>query len=154
MSKAFGLAGLRVGYGVGASAVVREVEKSRGPYKVSAVGSLAAQAALHDDLAWMRVHVRLAREARDRLGFELTRRGVACLPSAANFVFAPIANARQIARRMQETRGVAVRAFAGLPRFCPPLRASDGAALRITVAPAEEMSAVLDAFDDARAECA
>lgn len=154
MSKAFGLAGLRVGYGIGAPAVVRDVEKSRGPYKVSAIGALAAQAALRDDLAWMRLHAGLARDARVRLAEELTRRGVPVLPSSANFVFAPIAKARQIARRMQETHGVAVRAFAGLPRFCEPLRASAGEALRITVAPAEEMAAALTAFDEARAACA
>ena len=153
MSKAFGLAGLRVGYGIGAPAVVREVEKSRGPYKVSALGSLAAQAALRDDLAWMRLHVRLAREARDRLADELARRDIPTMPSAANFVFAPLGNAKPIARRMQEL-GVAVRAFAGLPQFCPPLRASQGAALRITVAPAEELAAALEALDQARTECA
>lgn len=153
LSKAFGMAGLRVGYGVGAPAVVREVEKSRGPYKVSAVGSLAAQAALRDDLAWMRLNVRLAREARARLADELARRGILTLPSAANFVFAPIANAKPVARRMQEL-GVAVRAFAGLPQFCAPLRASQGAALRITVAPEEEMAAALAALDQARTECA
>ena len=153
MSKAFGLAGLRVGYGLGAPAVVREVEKSRGPYKVSAVGSLAALAALRDDLAWMRLHACLARDARIHLADQLARRGIATLPSFANFVFAPVAKARDIARRMQEL-GVAVRAFAGMPRFCAPLRASEGSALRITVGPADEMAAALEALDQARAECA
>lgn len=153
LSKAFGLAGLRVGYGIGAPAVVREIEKSRGPYKVSAAGSLAAQAALRDDLPWMRLHVRLARDARASLAGALEARGIDVLPSAANFVFAPMPGAVRIARRMRE-RGVAVRAFSGLPRFCAPLEASGGDALRITVGPAEEMAAALEALDTARAECA
>ena len=79
--------------------------------------------------------------------------GIDVLPSAANFVFAPMPGAVRIARRMRE-RGVAVRAFSGLPRFCAPLGASGGDALRITVGPAEEMAAALEALDTARAECA
>src|SRR5215216_79328 len=53
MSKAFGLAGLRVGYAAGAPALVAEVEKSRGPYKVHALAERAALAALTDDAAWV-----------------------------------------------------------------------------------------------------
>ena len=45
MSKAFGLAGLRVGYAVGSPALVNEVEKSRGPYKVNALAERTALAA-------------------------------------------------------------------------------------------------------------
>ena len=151
MSKAFGLAGLRVGYGIGAREIVREIEKSRGPYKVNAAAALASQAALRDDLPWMRLHVRLARDARASLAMQLSVRGIAVLPSAANFVFAPLPGAARIARRMREL-GVAVRAFSGLPPFCEPVRASGGDALRITVGPAEEMSAALEALDRARAE--
>src|SRR3712207_2412396 len=55
MSKAFGLAGLRVGYGVGSPAVVTEVEKARGPYTVNAFAELAAVTALSGDVAWMRI---------------------------------------------------------------------------------------------------
>ena len=145
MSKAFGLAGLRVGYGIGAPELVREVEKSRGPFKVSALGSLATQAVLREDLSWMRLHARLAREARTALAGELARRGITVLPSAANFVLACLLNASVIAAHMRE-RGVAVRSFTRLPGI--------GDALRITVAPMEEMSAALTALDSARAACA
>ena len=145
MSKAFGLAGLRVGYGIGAPELVREVEKSRGPFKVSALGSLAAQAVLREDLSWMRLHARLAREARTALAGELARRGITVLPSAANFVLACLPNASVIAAHMRE-RGVAVRSFTQLPGI--------GDALRITVAPTDEMSAALAALDAAREEVA
>lgn len=145
MSKAFGLAGLRVGYGIGAPELVREVEKSRGPFKVSALGSLAAQAALREDLSWMRLHARLAREARTALTAELARRDIMVLPSAANFVLARLPNAFVIAQHMRE-RGVAVRSFTQLPRI--------GDALRITVAPSDEMSAAVAALDAARVACA
>jgi histidinol-phosphate aminotransferase len=144
MSKAFGLAGLRVGYGIGAPGLVREVEKSRGPFKVTAPGALAARAALREDIPWMRLQARLAVEARSVLVAELTRRGIATIPSSANFVLAALPNAPAIARRMREVNGgVAVRPFSRLPGI--------GDALRITVGPADEMTAALDALDAARA---
>ena len=52
LSKLYALAGVRVGYGVGRADVVDEVEKSRGPYKVSAVAERAAVAALEDASGW------------------------------------------------------------------------------------------------------
>ena len=143
MSKAFGLAGLRVGYGIGAPELVREVEKSRGPFKVGALAALAAKAALREDVSWMRLHVRLAREARAALAFALEQRGITALPSSANFLLAPIPNASAVAIRMREL-GVAVRPFSQLPGI--------GDALRITVAPAEEMAEAVAALDSARQE--
>jgi hypothetical protein len=47
---------------------------------------------------------------------------------------------------------VAVRAFSNLPRAGAELRASDGAALRITVGPAEIMATALAALDEALSE--
>jgi histidinol-phosphate aminotransferase len=52
-SKSFGLAGLRVGFGVGAPPLVGEVLKARGPYKVNTFAERAAAAALEHDRAWM-----------------------------------------------------------------------------------------------------
>ena len=45
LSKAFGMAGLRIGYGTGSAELVREVEKVRGPYKENGPGERAAVAA-------------------------------------------------------------------------------------------------------------
>ena len=58
LSKAFGLAGLRVGYAVGHPGVVTEVAKARGPYKVNGIAERAAVAALSLDREWVsdRVH--------------------------------------------------------------------------------------------------
>ena len=149
LSKAFGLAGLRIGYGVGSSAVVGLVERARGPYKVSALAERAALAALEDSddaLGWMRTHAALAVQIRERMATELRRRGYAPLPSAANFLFVPTARAVALARGMRE-RGVLVRAFAGLPRDLEALAASNGEALRIGVGPWETMQAVLDVME-------
>ena len=126
MSKAFGLAGLRIGYATGASALVAEVEKSRGPYKVSALAEQAAVAALTTDRAWVAAHVREAIANRERLAEALRGIGLAPIASAANFVLVPVPDAEAVGREMR-ARGVAVRPFGGLPLV--------GDALRISVGP-------------------
>ena len=140
MSKAFGLAGLRIGYAIGAPAVVAEVEKSRGPYKVSVAAERAALAVLANDRAWVAARVADARVSRDRLAESLRKLGLAPLPSQANFVLVPVQNASRVSMRMRE-RGVAVRVFEGLP--------SIGDALRITAGPAPMMDRALDALEEA-----
>jgi histidinol-phosphate aminotransferase len=126
MSKAFGLAGLRIGYAAGAPALVAEVEKSRGPYKVSSVAERTAIAALGDGLPWVREHVEQALANRSRLVSELEALGLRPLPSDANFVLVPVPDATQAAARLRAA-GVAVRPFSALPAI--------GDALRISVGP-------------------
>ena len=140
MSKAFGLAGLRIGYAVGAPAVVAEVEKSRGPYKVSVAAERAAVAVLANDRPWVTARVAEARISRDRLAESLRKLGLAPLPSQANFVLVPVRNAADVSRRMR-AHGVAVRVFEGLP--------SIGDALRITVGPCADDGERVDALERA-----
>jgi histidinol-phosphate aminotransferase len=150
-SKAFGLAGLRVGYGVGSGEMVGMVERARGPYKVNALAERAVLAALEDTadgLGWVRAHAALALENRERFAAELRELGLPPLPSSANFVFAPSAHAVLLARRMREC-GVLVRAFQGLPRDLSELARSNGEALRIGIGPWEIMARVLDALAEA-----
>jgi histidinol-phosphate aminotransferase len=145
-SKAFGLAGLRIGYGVGGTEMTGLVERARGPYKVNALAERAVVASLEETdqgRGWVRAHVALAVHNRERLAAGLRALGVPPLPSAANFVFIPSARAAPLARRMREC-GVLVRAFAGLPRDLPELARSNGEALRIGVGPWETMQTVLD----------
>jgi histidinol-phosphate aminotransferase len=49
--KSGGLAGLRLGYGIGSPELITEVLKARGPYKVNALGERAALATLDADRA-------------------------------------------------------------------------------------------------------
>ena len=143
MSKAFGLAGLRVGYMVGAPALVAEVEKSRGPYKVSALAERVAHAAITEDMAWVRARVEEAVANRERLAGELRARGLSPLPSQSNFVLVPIADAAAVGARMRAL-GVAVRPF--------PALAGIGDALRISVGPWDMMATCLAALDQASAD--
>jgi histidinol dehydrogenase len=142
LSKAWGLAGLRVGYAVGPAELIAAIDKARGPYKVGAVAEAAALAALGEDEAWVLARVDEARTVRERLTGELRARSFDVLPSAANFVFARISEscgAAALAARLRE-RGVAVRAFTGLPVV--------GDGIRVTVGPWMLMERFLEALDE------
>jgi histidinol-phosphate aminotransferase len=146
LSKAFGLAGLRVGYGVGHPTVVREVEKARGPFKVTFPAEKAALAALgggSGGLAWVQAHARLAVAQRERLQAGLRALDLVPSPSVSNFVFVPVPNARDVAARLR-ARGIGVRVFTGMPTAVPALAASGGEGFRIAVGPDTMMDALLD----------
>lgn len=149
-SKAFGLAGLRVGYGVGSAEVVEPIMRARGPYKVNALAEAAAVAALAegpDGIGWVAQHAARAIANRDRLVVRLRALGLSPAPAAGNFVFVPIARAQAIADDMSRG-GVLVRALSDLPQDIPELVAAGGSALRIGVGPWAAMEQVLDALEE------
>lgn len=149
-SKAFGLAGLRIGYAAGAADVVSMVERARGPYRVSVLAERAAHAALgeqDDALPWVRRHAALAVELRQRVAAELVACGLAPLPSSANFLCIPTPRAVDMAAGLRE-RGVLVRCFTGLPHVPRALAEANGAALRVAVGPWESMQRFLDTLQE------
>lgn len=139
MSKAFGLASLRIGYGIASERIVREVEKSRGPFKVSAVAEAVAMDALEHGLPWMRERVADMKSNRTRFVDRLCGMGFTPLPSEANFVLLPVVDAIPVGALLRE-KGIAVRVFDDLPQI--------GGALRITIGPWKYMDACLTAFDE------
>lgn len=84
-SKAFGLAGMRVGYAVGPAAVLEPVSRIRPPFNVS-TPSLAAAAAALDDAGYLERTVRETAVSRDILEAACRRLGLRHVPSQANFV--------------------------------------------------------------------
>lgn len=140
-SKAWGMAGLRVGYGVGSRTLTAAVTKARGPYKVNALGELAAVTALREDGGWMRAAAAAARDARTRLVAAFAgRTGVRPWDSRGNFVFVGTDGpAADLAARFQ-ARGIGVRAFSGLTGI--------GEALRLGVAPAPQLDRVIRAVGE------
>jgi histidinol-phosphate aminotransferase len=84
-SKAYGLAGLRIGYGIGRPETLEPMDRVRTPANVNAVGMAAAIAAL-DDHDHVERTVRLTRQGRDRLAAACDRLGVAHVQSQTNFV--------------------------------------------------------------------
>jgi histidinol-phosphate aminotransferase len=140
MSKAFGMAGLRVGLAIGPRDLIEEIEKSRGPYKVNALAEQAALAVLNHDRAWVDARIAEVRQNRDRLTHELDARGVRTWPSRANFVLAGVGFDASIWNRELRARGVAVRPFADLP--------GAGECLRISIGPWPMIERFLSAFDE------
>jgi histidinol-phosphate aminotransferase len=140
-SKAFGLAGLRCGFGVAQPETTLAIEKSRGPYKVSRLAADAAAAALLDEDGWMANTVAECLVNRARLSDELSTRGLRPLESRANFVLfaAPSGSASDDALALRE-RGIAVRPFTGIEAI--------GEGLRVTVGPWPLMEHFLDALDE------
>lgn len=141
LSKAFGMAGFRIGYGTGSASLVREIAKVRGPYKENAPGERAAACAVTEDVAWMRECVTRAVESRERLAAALRVNGFRPFASSANFVLVPMADSVRIARLARE-HGVALRAYEALRGI--------GDAIRITVGPWPAMERALDALIAAR----
>jgi histidinol-phosphate aminotransferase len=88
-SKVYGLAGLRIGYGIGHPTLVAEMNKLRTPFNVTSVGQAAALAALDDNDHVLR-SVESNRHERQRLLDELRNLGLSPVPSECNFLFVPI----------------------------------------------------------------
>ena len=88
-SKIYGLAGMRVGYGLGPSSLVRALAKVRRPFDVTLAGQEAALASLGaGSEAEIARRARLCAEGRSRLDGILRGSGFAPLPGVANFLFA------------------------------------------------------------------
>jgi histidinol-phosphate aminotransferase len=126
LSKAFGLAGLRVGYLLGRPEVVREMMKSRLPFMVDRFSEQVALAVLNrPELLRERV------ETMQRSAAELTealqaRDAVDVVPSAANFViFTTPLPSGEIQDRLAE-EGVLIRDMSGYPSLEGYVRVSAG----------------------------
>ena len=108
-SKAYALAGLRIGYGAGSSAgVIDLMNRIRNVFNVNRIAQAAAVAAFEDQ-AWMRHCVSSTIAERERLRRELVQMGYAPAPSLANFLFFDAReDAGELAKRLL-TRGVIVK---------------------------------------------
>jgi len=88
-SKVYGLAGLRIGYGIGHPTLVAEMNKLRTPFNVTSVGQAAALAAL-DDPDHVHRSVESNRTERKRLFESLSALGLSPVLSETNFLLVPI----------------------------------------------------------------
>jgi histidinol-phosphate aminotransferase len=117
-SKAFGLAGLRVGYAVGGGPVIRAMRASGGPYSVSSLSLAAARVALEREAMFIPGVVQRVVRERAELTALLSRAGARALASQGNFVLAEFADAERVWRGLAAL-GIGVRRFSpesGLPR--------------------------------------
>lgn len=125
-SKAYGLAGLRVGYAISHPDVADILNRIRQPFNVS-VPALAAAAAALDDHEHLEATLALNRAGIERLRSGLAARGIAAPPSAGNFVLADLGRPVGPVDHRLLREGVIVRPLAnyGLPNH---LRITTGTA--------------------------
>ena len=116
-SKIYGLAGLRVGYGIGSPELIAILEKVRQPFNINSAAQIGATAALDD-------HEHLARTRENNskglrfLEKALGELGISFVPSFANFILARVGDGQRVFTGLQEL-GIIVRPMAGykLPEF-------------------------------------
>jgi histidinol-phosphate aminotransferase len=111
-SKAYALAGLRVGYCLGAPDVVSAVRKCQVPFSVSGLAQEAAIAAL-GDLEEVRRRAKLTVAERERVRAALLDQAYDVPPSQANFVWLPLGERSAEFTSHCLENGVVVRPFAG-----------------------------------------
>ncbi|MDR3374149.1 MAG: pyridoxal phosphate-dependent aminotransferase, partial [Ancalomicrobiaceae bacterium] len=98
-SKAYGMAGARIGYALGAAAVIAEFEKIRNHFGVNLVAQAGALASLADAGHLPRIRLAVA-AARARIGEIVARHGLVAIPSATNFVAVDTGRDGGFARRL------------------------------------------------------
>lgn len=130
-SKAYGLAGLRVGYAIAQPDVAEQLRKVSIPFAVSRLAQDAAVASLEAEEE-LQVRIDAIVEERRRLQAELGALGLPVVPSEANFVWLESGEQSLALTELLDARGISVRCFAG-----------EG--LRITVGTPEENDAVISA---------
>ncbi len=139
LSKSYSLAGLRVGYCVGAPALIEALHKLKDSYNLDRVAQTLALAAL-EDVDYMHRNVALIAAQRDRLGQALAAMGFECFASATNFIWtrppAAITAADYVAALRE--RGILIRYFpqGELAHY-----------VRITIGTPDEMTALIAATE-------
>ncbi|MEW6517512.1 MAG: histidinol-phosphate transaminase [candidate division FCPU426 bacterium] len=124
-SKAWSLAGLRVGYLIARPELVEMVNRVRLPFNLDAFAQTAAEVALEHPDAWQS-QARLIVSERERVSRALAGLGgVEVFPSQANFLLVRMPRALRIKARLAE-RDIAVRGFAGDPALAQCLRITIG----------------------------
>jgi histidinol-phosphate aminotransferase len=139
-SKAWGLAGLRVGYGIASDErLVQMLDRVRTPFNVNLAAQTAALAAWND-AAYMERCVRDTVSQREWLATQLRTMGVVMAPSAANFLFLNLQRPNGPVAEALLARGVVVKPWkeAGYESF-----------IRVSIASVEDNALFLQAFTDA-----
>lgn len=83
-SKAYGLAGFRIGYGIMAAQIAEILNRIKQPFNVNTLAQAAAAAAIDDDL-FLQKSIDATHEGLDFLVEQVSRLGIQCLPTQSNF---------------------------------------------------------------------
>ncbi len=135
-SKAYGLAGLRIGFGIGTREIIDLLNRVRGPFNGNLV-ALEAAAAAWDDKTYLREVVAKNARGLEQLTLGLERMGCKVVPSETNFLLVETGKASQEVFKGLLSQGIIVRPghLLGYP-----------AALRVTVGTPEQNEEFLAAL--------
>ncbi|MCX7800722.1 MAG: histidinol-phosphate transaminase [Fimbriimonadales bacterium] len=135
-SKAYGLAGIRIGYGFAPEEVVDAVDRAREPFDVNSLAQAAAVAALEDDEHVART-VANNRAGAERIAEALREAGARVYPTWANFVYADLGRPAQPVFDALLRKGVIVRTAASM---------GSATGLRVSVGTPDEVERFVRAF--------
>ena len=138
LSKAYGLAGLRIGFGLAHPQLIDLMNRVRQPFNVNHLAMVAAVAALGDD-EFIEESRRVNREGLTLLRAEFAKRNLDTIPAYGNFITFKIDNAKRVFEALLK-QGVIVRPIAGygLPDY-----------LRVTIGTEAQNRRFLAALDSA-----
>lgn len=136
-SKAYGLAGLRVGFGMAQPSLTDLMARVRQPFNVNSLAQAAAMAAFQDD-EFLAQSARINASGKQQLEQAFDRLGLAYVPSYANFVLVQVGDGNAINQELLK-RGVIVRPVGGdgLPQW-----------LRISIGLPEENATLIKALSE------
>jgi histidinol-phosphate aminotransferase len=138
-SKTYGLAGLRIGYGVMKETLANLMHRVRQPFNANLLGQVGALAALDDD-AFLDKTIRTVHKGLAFLYQELDQLGLRCFPTQTNFFLVDLGRpAKEVIEKMLRS-GVIVRPMTayGYPNY-----------MRITVGLAEDNQRLVEALQKA-----
>jgi histidinol-phosphate aminotransferase len=133
-SKIYGLAGLRIGYGIAPAPVIEDLNRVREPFNVNSAAQAAALAALQDEQHLQRSRD-LVEKGKEQLARGLQELGLRPVPTQANFIFVDLRrDAKQVFLELMR-RGVIVRSgdIFGFPTY-----------IRVTIGTAEQNALFLE----------
>ena len=136
-SKGYGLAGLRIGYGIGSSSLITKLNKIRQPFNVNAMAQSAALAALDDDEYIENCRSQICNGVI-YLEKEFNKLGLETVPSAANFILVKTLNGNKVFKDLQK-RKIIVRPMNvyNLPDY-----------VRISVGTPEQNKKIINVFSE------
>lgn len=138
-SKAYGLAGARIGYCIGDAALIQAFEKMRNHYGINRVGQIGALAALKDQ-DYLADAVSRISAARQRISEIARANGLKALPSATNFVAIDCGRDTEFARRVL-AEVLARDVFIRMPGVAPLSRC-----IRVSTGPDSELDLFAEAL--------
>jgi len=142
-SKAYGLAGLRIGYGLMSKDIAACLHKVRQPFNVNLVAQEGARAALADQAFYVKT-LKMTADGKRYLMAEVEKRGCTAYPSQTNFFLIDVKTDATSLYEAMLLKGVIVRSMKayGFPQF-----------IRISIGTAEENRRFLDCLQGALQEC-